>query len=420
MKIIFVITKEIWDEYLVDFSTKLIEFLKTRHQLAILTNENVELTIDQYKLQDINLSEWDLVIVQDSVSQGWIAEAVEKTETPIIFFSHNEHWKLQPILSKNLLKVFCFYNGKVICIPKEMVQHIDRPIFGGSGKNKVECRLTTESVNKKTKVIHFHQSNDFDLIIAKSVIDLANASLDLELDVIAEKGVRDLLKPLCNRNVTLIDSQLWNDDSLIGYPLAITSGSYALKTLFYNVPTIVVGKTGFGGLVKSETLAEHLRWRFSGRFGGEIDEVTPYWILYDEVQVFKTDLNYILKDTGKISCYIRDKFDPVRTFAFLESQMDDLVADLKTAFSKKPHTLKPVVLKDIKIEKTSKENTYLMFRDNNKIVGIISSEEIAIIQQLAGEKSIKQIAEANEMDVEDIAEFVRDLWYQKVINFRNE
>lgn len=417
MKILFVLNKGArTDNYVIQFTKELAVFLARKHQIGIVSDTNLfPSTISLYALKTIDFTWWDVVIVQDLMTLDNVHTAIQKS-TPILFISHNDAWEAQPFVCKNLLKVF--YTSRIRrhkSIPTEMVGYINKPIFteGASTNNENESK---SDVNNKINTIHFHQQSDCDLAIIKTVIAFANSNPRMNLTIVAGTEVMLILETLKNNNVTLIEVDKFSQ-SISDFDLAITSDYYALKSLYLGVPTIIVGNRGFGGLLSTQNVADHLKWHFSGRIGGELNEMIPYWVLLEEFQNLQAAYSAITDDTKKVSLTIKNQYDPYRVFTILENEIAVAYNLYKSLLSEDYYMLKPKLVKEIRIINSKSKDVFHIVNETNKVLGMISQAENEILYQFKGEKTIRDIA--NEVGIEDsdIRDFIRELWNEKIICF---
>jgi len=310
-------------------------------------------------------------------------------------------------------------------VPGELISNFEYPFFERMSHYPLK-------VNKRYPSKIFYILDDVadgaNATICLSVIKSFNILLHLEFYCFVPDALIPLLEQVANDHITLLTN---TSDYTLYFPeceLLIGSESAAAHGLLSNIPVIVAGKQGFGGLVTEDNLISFLPNRFSGRPGGHLAERIPPALLVQEImyvlEVMNTkELDDLLDfsdrsiDRMKAFCrkYIFDSLKGIISEKYLLSMYihDDLLM-----LELKPRLSSAIVVD--KLELISGEILCLRNVNTNKMLAEISDVEAKFMLQCNGENRVSDLLllPGKADDINYCLEFLRSLWELRAIHFQ--
>jgi hypothetical protein len=402
MRILFFLPKKTSrKDYTAEFTQHLYSFLKKKHIVTTTKNGSAKWNL------------WDLILVQDGHSLVQLKKKLKKSDVPVIFFSHNNSWQFPPFVFRNLIKVFSFNYSSMSFINPEIVQFIPRPIFAEKKNLKVENKDST-----KINVLYYYEDNEINSRVLPSIIHFANINhKDMRLTILMNRNYINIAKCWVNSTISIKEISAFPGELNSGYDLVYGSGVRCLVSLLLGIPTVVVGVRGYGGLVDSENIEEHLKSNFQGRIGGEIAEEIPYWILSDQFSGFISSKDEIRKSALFLAGLVAKSCHPKTIFLQIENELYHLNRLVKKIKTNGVLSLQPKVMSGIYIAKSLTDGIYDIVNRGGLIVGNISQDEKIIIEKCNGANTVSALGKATGHKSEIIRKFILELWHNKVIYF---
>ena len=428
MKILFIpYTGSLLRKSETSFNLHFIKYLSSLHSLSVVCGSHNEiirsttgsLGVPTHSRAILNHKEWDIIIVQDVIALKRIHRAADRASIPILFIASDDVWIFQPFMCDNLMGIVRLYsNNSTLPALSEITCNIRKPLcISNTGKTKLNSIVN--GIRPEKQVIHIYNRSDDDLRIVKILISCFNLKPDFNLTIVVPKTVVFLLRKLVNENIAVSNEDEFDKIPLSEYDLAVGSDGFARESLFFGVPTILVGQRGIGGLVTSSNIYDHLEHHFDGRLGGELNELIPPLLLNEELNFFAREQLNVLTDTQLVSSIIKQFHDANHAFSSIENEIGKAVSLFSKLHSKNHCSLKPCKVENIKTV-TEHNGDVVLFAGNGRVIGAVSASENSMLEKCTGEWTIEQIAHQCNTREEAIKGFIDLLWKENVIFFKDE
>lgn len=343
----------------------------------------------------------------------------------IIFISQPEDFNQSISLGDLLHCVVCSkdINAAEQGIPNEMVTYIDPPIV------KVNMPTPCYKLNNVAKLYYILPaiSDDPDLCISRTIIRALNGMLNVKLYVVAPLSVISLLEPIANNHIffRVYTNDFWG--MLTDCNILLGSQSIAINALLNQIPVIVIGSHGFGGLVTDDNIQNFTESGFWGRIGGSLKEKIPVAAILYEIQYVLDLLNF---NHHKPLHLLSSNHIDLLAKAFVENGAKDMIDKIISSSQQLCRfltnkedflQLNPLIPCCISIEEGLGNNDcekLLINANTNKILAVVGTDEMNIIKLCNGKNTVREILSKNESaDEEEIINFIHDLWRAKIIIF---
>jgi hypothetical protein len=270
--------------------------------------------------------------------------------------------------------------------------------------------------------------NGLNASISLSVIKSFNILLHLKFYCVVPDSLISSLKQVANDNITFLTNTGDYSSFFSECDLLIGSERAAARGLLSNLPVIVAGKNGFGGLVTNDNLISLLPNCFSGRSGGNIGEpISPVLLVQEIFYVLDVMNTKELIDLVDISDKNIDRlkafcweyiFDSIKGIISEKCLLREYIQDDSLILQVKPKLSSAIVLD--KIEFIPDEIFCLRNINTNKILAEMTDFEARLILQCDGENRVSDLTMmlGNDYNVNDWLEFLRSLWELRAIHFR--
>ncbi|NQX40830.1 hypothetical protein SAMN05421820_104234 [Pedobacter steynii] len=310
-------------------------------------------------------------------------------------------------------------------VPGELVSNFEYPFFERMHHYPLK-------VNKRYPSKIFYVLDDVadekNATICLSVIKSFNLLLHLEFCCVVPDALIPLLEQVANDHITLLKN---TEDYSSFFPeceLLIGSESAAANGLLSNIPVIVAGKQGFGGLVTADNLISFLPNRFSGRPGGHPGErISPLLLVQEMMYVLEVMNTKELDDLldfsdhsiGRMKAFSREYiFDSIKRTISEKYLLSIHIHDDVLMRQVKPRLSSAIVID--KLELISGEIFCLRNVNTNKMLAEITDFEAKLILQCNGENRVSDLLlmSGKEEDINEPLEFLRSLWELRAIHFQ--
>jgi len=307
-------------------------------------------------------------------------------------------------------------------LPGELVSNFEYPFFE---------RLDHFSLKaSKGKIVYILDDvpDGMNLTICLSVIKSFNSLLNLEFYCVVPGSLIPLLEQIANDNIRFFVNTSDYSSFFSECGLLIGSESVAAKGILSNLPVIVAGKKGFGGLVTKNNLISFLPNRFSGRPGGDFGErISPILLVQEIIYVLDVMNTKELDDLVDISDHGIDRmkafcweyiFDSIKGMIIEQCLLREYIHDDSLILQVKPK-LSSVIVVD-QLELISGGIFCLRNIYTNKMLVEITDSEARLISKCNGENRVSDLVVMVEKNdgINNCLEFLRSLWELRVIHFR--
>lgn len=257
--------------------------------------------------------------------------------------------------------------------------------------------------NEQRKVAILNVIGPVDLInLIYSIASLTNTLNQISFELI---GFDDNLTTLFGENVTF--NKTINDCP----HLVIASDENAERAIFSNVPCIVLGNRGFGGLIGASNLELLAQVKFSGRPGGELGESIPNEFLIRTV----SEVLEMTKSQCDDHCEaVREQLK--RYYENASEQFNNFLANVK---AKHYHGIEKMTLSYSPYYTMVSNNDSVKF--HNKITKrqykVIGHEEFSILQSFVQGHTVNDVFKAVSSPAvrNDLTEFLNELVKDKIL-----
>ncbi len=396
-----------------DFSRSLLRSLRlSHHRVYVYGDELFYGYFDNPEIaspDDIATIEWDLVIVQNSLSFSLFRKIMQSLrKIPVIIVSHVDDFTGYVAPFDNLYAVLSTAGANLAYwnIPAELCNPLHTPITASGNYYRYDDQPDCY------ELVYYPVRNSTSRIDSK-ILSLTNL-FNFRLTIIGEEY--RTLKPAMNNLVRIIPHK----QSIAAFKkahLVMASGYQAIQAMALCKPCVVVGDHGLGGKVTPENYELFKKYGFRGRAGATSDEYIPLDLLQAEIQraliVSCENEMLMLRDLVLADGYSYHSFH--RAITQTIDQVMKLHAHLQ---DKQLHpTLKPCLSSTFHIQEINDQSiiTCGQIRFNE-----VDNDLLALLKQCDGTQTIEGIVVRNGYDREDIRAFsdsIIELWKRKLVVF---
>ncbi|WP_316838060.1 hypothetical protein [Pedobacter nutrimenti] len=311
-------------------------------------------------------------------------------------------------------------------VPGELISNFEYPFFERPDPFPLKA---SKGYPGKIFYILDDVPDGINLSICLSVIKSFNSLLHLEFYCVVPSALISLLEQVANDNIIFFANTSDYSSFFSECGLLIGSESIAAKGILSNLPVIVAGKKGFGGLVTKDNLISFLPNRFSGRPGGNFNErISPVLLVQEIIYVLDVMNTKELDDLVDISDHGIERmkaffweniFDSIKGMISEQCLLREYIHDDSLILQVKPKLSSAIVVD--KLELISGGIFCLRNIHTNKMLAEITDAEAGLIEQCNGENRVSDLVvmAGKNGDINDCMEFLRSLWELRVIHFRH-
>ena len=310
-------------------------------------------------------------------------------------------------------------------IPNEMVTYLCPPIAN------IDMPESCCQSNDILRVYYIlpSASDDPGLSISRTIILALNGQLNINLYVIAPTSVISVLRAIANDHILFKEytDEFW--ESFTDCNILLASESIAINGLLNQIPVIIIGNHGFGGLVTDDNIQNFIVSGFRGRIGGAVKERIPVASIVYEIQYvlslleFSYNKPFHLLSIESMNLLVKafvenGSIDKVEKIVFANQQLCDSLANKQDLLN-----LKPFLSSCVYIEEGlgNDDSEKLLINANiNKILAVVGADEMNIINRCNGKNTIQEIIIKTDLfEEEEVINFINELWQAKIILFIN-
>lgn len=309
-------------------------------------------------------------------------------------------------------------------IPTELVTRVPRPFYEKCDQPPVK---PLPGLVSKIWYIPDDMENDPDNCISLSVVKGFNCLLQHRFFVVAPEAVITALRPIANDNICFITHTPNASSHFSGCDLLVTSGAMAAKALLSDIPVIVAGKCGFGGLVTANNLPAFVASAFNGRPGGYTGERISPALLLQEISYVAdiagtAELTQLLHfnagQLGSLNIYSWEHtYMLIQQVLQQQRLLGERMSDHNGMLQLKPKLSASIILDEMGAP--SNQIYWLRNINTNKVLGVVGISEARLIKQCNGENTLNELPgiTGSAYDTGDCIEFIRSLWESGIVIF---
>lgn len=297
-------------------------------------------------------------------------------------------------------------------IPVEIITQVPQYIKTSSTK-------TFEEPENKYDVLYLENTKDYSNSATKAIISALNTSIGLKILLITDEVNLSVISELINDHIDLLAYDNINWHNYVRHnTIIISSEKNAVEALLLELPVIIVGTNGLGGLVTDNNITEMIKSSFRGRVGGVNGEKVPIRLLLNEItQAQNIKANHQLSPMSRM--LINAKYSNIPISHHIKtclSECQDLQRKLNDI--QLVQNLTPIPNANIRFIPVEDGN-YMVIRDAVcQILALISSEEMRFINCCRHQHSFSNIISENGFNLEsETHDFIKALWNEKIISF---
>lgn len=404
---------------------KILEILiNAKFEIGLLdAKEGVELVKKKYSdliffedILDVNEKDWDIIFVQNSANLQRIGKKVLRK--PIVFISNSDKKEDLFLNLPNLYEVIKMNSYSSLytdMLNTGFIKFISIPVF-----KLYKPIVSTLEHEKHYKIVYFVDPDDQDLRVALAIIKAINVISYVLLTVVTTIENVNLLREVANNNISFVSPKTKSLKSFfLKHDVILASGELAIPAILSGRPVVIVGIKGLGGLVCSDNIDDFRRTCFSGRIGGSIYEDIPYQLLDYELRFA---LN--LEDKECSSFINQNDYKDLR-----ESYNTNWELQIVQTVNANVSLFNYIRIKKLTLKLIPKINHNVYFqllrngekaavldKSNGRLFGVIGKTEYLILLECDGKQRIDEINEkAVDISMEDVIEFVLQLWKMKIL-----
>lgn len=401
LSILYIGIKEGLDIYSIEISNNLRQLLSTCSQLHLLG----DLFVEQSYLED---KFYDLIVVQNSLSFVYYKKYFKRLRKfPVLFVSTANHLGSYVAPFKNLYGVINMGDVSLSAfgIPEEMQFRFCCPV------EKVDNYYFYEQQPKVCRIVYCPTGNSIaenDLKLL-AFLQQTNALLTIVSDEYS------CLKQALSPFVTIVSRSSWFSAYKKAH-LVVASGQDVVRAIALCKPCVVLGDYGLGGLVTQNNYGHLQSVYFRGRRGGVFGELVPPVLLELEIRkVFTFDQREASLTLQKQVQAIYGK----KAFTKRLVQEIERITGLSVSINnrQKRLSLKPCLSSLFALERLEGKQ-FLMC--GLSCFGEMDQETIDLLRQCDGTVSVRELAEQNGHDREELEILwsnLYELWKEKLILF---
>lgn len=295
-------------------------------------------------------------------------------------------------------------------IPAELVYRVYED-FG-------QIRLCVAGQNKgqKLKILCLLPPGENKVRLLLLVISVFNPVVGVELSICCTAGEALLLRPFANDHLLFLiqESCHFPEEPTDGYHLVITYGPGAVHFIRQNMPVVIIGPYGFGGLVTEENFAYLLKNGFCGRAGGCFREMVPSGLVQEELDAIGR-MEGLESNTARVRRLVEGlSCTPLSALGDLVERSRLLYDSLYDEMAR--WDLRPLLASNIQI--VHKQPQVLLRRAGiNDTVAVVKEGDLVFFQQLDGGKNCRALLEYAKIPEIAFWKLIYALWDKKIIVF---
>jgi hypothetical protein len=248
------------------------------------------------------------------------------------------------------------------------------------------------------------------------LISLFNPVVGVELSICCTIEESVLLRPFANDHLLFLlqEGNYYPEAASDGYTIVITYGPGALHFMRHEIPVVIIGPYGFGGLVTEGNFTYLLKNGFCGRPGGCFREMIPSGVVQEELDVIRrmegleSNTSNVRKLAEGLSC------KPLSAIGELVEQSRLLYESLYN--DKARWELRPLLATNIQIV-NKQPQTLLRRAEINDTVAIVNEEDLVFFQQMNGGNNCRDLLEYSKIPEMGFWKLIYALWDKKIIVF---
>lgn len=271
--------------------------------------------------------------------------------------------------------------------------------------------ITSQSGSTPLKVLYVSVEDTDEAMHLLRVISIMNAITQVSFSVYCSKQRHMEVRDVANDHISFI---LRNKPLRLSYDLVITFGPGILHFIRQEIPVMVAGCHGYGGIVRPENFPFLLKEGFLGRYGGAFLEKIPFEAVQRELLTIKkygypaTDLCRLKEIAAPLDC------TPVSRADMLIQKAGELRRRLY--HRKERWQLKPKLASNVSV--VSKNGLSYMRRTNiNDTIAVADPEKFQFLNRLKGDENCASLHIRFRMEESEFWDYLHTLWDKKIIVF---
>lgn len=388
------------------------EKLKSEHWKLLYLNVKSPLLSENFSLtsfSDIDSSLWDCIFIWGSERSDFKIDVLNrKFNLPIYLFlcKNNADESFFASIAHNKHNVFgIFYLNSIEGIGSNFP--FKRTLYLSNYKPP-EKRLFNQSIGLDL----FHSSIKF----AHQILRIFNALPQFRLNVYGRSSDRKALELYFNNNISFV--KILKEELYIQKDSVLLSNSLnALNAAVSGIPVIVVGNNGFGGMLSSGNLFDHLESGISGRLGGYNGEEIPGNLLFQEINKVLALSEYEIVENS----------ERIRRLVSIENLFENVVDHVQYQnkifckfYNEDYSKLSARLICGLELTYSDEGTASIFLKSHNTLLYNLEVAESSFLKLLLSEnslsESIMEFVELNNESYESAVDFLAELWRNKILD----
>jgi hypothetical protein len=351
----------IYEKYIL---SSIIDILNNRGHLVRFISKN--------HITATDLTDSDLMLVYSTSLSKKLITTIEKLQLPVILVCE----------ASILFKFFCGDDSQFskVLILKDTGGRKWSNIYTHSEVGFINIPFVLKETipgtcNKCTNKILVAFDGKCKQELLTAVSPALNNLSNYEISVIGDSR---FTRKILNMNIRTV-SKVSLIENIRSSDLVIGNGFNILFSILSGKPSIVVGESGFGGLITPGKIVQQYNCFFSGRIGGEYGELVPAALLLDDIYTISE------MPDQEINALITGNLESMQHQSLIcEERLNGIIEKVYRDHSKVRGDLtrcKLVAVNDFVYSRLDNGEILVSVTGNNHAIGLIDETEFNIIQQ---------------------------------------
>jgi|GEM_PF-6680610 hypothetical protein len=339
-----------------------------------------------------NLSDSDLMLVYSSFLTKNLVITIEKLQLPVILV----------VEASRLFNISCGDHSQFskVLILKDTAGRKWSGIYTDSEVGFLNIPFVLKEIisgtcNKGTKKILVAFDGKCQQELLTAVSPALNNLSNYEISVIGDSR---FTRKILNMNIRIV-SKASLTESIRSSDIVIGNSFNMLFSVLLGKPAIVVGETGFGGLITPERILKQYNCFFSGRIGGDYGELIPAALLLEDIYTISE-----MQDQ-EINTLITSNLESMQHQSLIcEERLNGIIEKIHRDHSKVREDItecKLVAVNDYSYSRLGNDEVLVSVAWNNHAIGLIDETEFSIIQQYRSGAAVSDAIKEGKLSVNE-------------------
>ena len=264
-------------------------------------------------------------------------------------------------------------------------------------------------------IVYFSAKSYDTEIHVLEIVKLFNSIPSRNTTIYLSSNIFNKIKHFANDNINF---NLYENSTALSVSASviITHGYLARSVIRQKVPLVILGPYGLGGWITPENIKYLLKHNFSGRPGGNYEEVLPLEVFIDELVEINNCIHIqaLLEENHKLQKQFLSKF-PKTTIEEIIERLNSTFLRIQNTYER--NSLRTYLTSNINIIE-NKGYLYAQRYVFKDLVFSLPINERKLITDLSFGLTCQELQKKHDMESEELWELLKYLYTKKVIYFK--